>query len=108
VTHRRTMRTHGTVRPRVIMAPNAYDLMAPRAWYVELPFVPDTTFRFLLRRRFDIGEPCLVRRGGYALAVREMRLRSSTATRPSVATGPATDMARSTCGQLMITASSGR
>jgi hypothetical protein len=92
-THRRTMRTSGTVRPRVVMAPDAYDLMAPRAWYVELPFVGDTVFRRLLRRRFDISEPCHVHRGGYALAVREMRLRSSTAARPSIATQPTTDIA---------------
>jgi hypothetical protein len=87
------MRTHGTVRPRVVMAQDAYNLMAPRAWYVELPFVGDTIFRRLLRLRFDISEPCQVKRGGYALAVREMRLRSSTAARPSITPHPTSDIA---------------
>jgi len=87
-THRRTMRAEGTVRPRVIQAPDAYDLMAARAWYVEMPFIRDTTFRMLLRRRFDISEPCHVRRNGYALGVREMRLRTRTPARPSMATRP--------------------
>jgi len=85
LTHRRTMRLEGSVRPRVVQAPDAYDLKAARAWYVEMPFTDDTTFRMLLRRRFDISEPCRVTRGGYALAVREMRLREGTATRPSTA-----------------------
>jgi hypothetical protein len=91
VTHRRTMRAEGSVRPRVIQAPNAYNLMAPRAWYVEMPFIKDTTFRMLLRRRFDISEPCHVSRNGYALAAREMRLRTSTAARPSIAARPTGD-----------------
>jgi len=93
MTHRRTMRSEGIVKPRVIMAPDAYNLMAPRAWYVELPFIKDTIFRMLLRRRFDVGEPCHVVRGGYSLAVREMRLRSSQPTRPSIAAHPASDIA---------------
>jgi hypothetical protein len=93
VTHRRTMRSDGAVRPRVIMAPDAYDLNAARAWYVELPFISDTIFRALLRRRFDISEPCSVESNGYALAVREMRLRSSAAARPTIAARPASDIA---------------
>jgi hypothetical protein len=93
VTHRRTMRSHGVVRPKVVMAPDAYDLNAKRAWYVELPFAGDTIFRVLLGRRFDMSEPCRVERGGYSIAVREMRLRSSAAVRPSVAAHPASDIA---------------
>ena len=93
VTRHRTLRTEGTIRPRVIEAPNAYDLDARRAWYVEMPFIEDTTFRMLLRRRFDISEPCSVSRGGYAIAAREMRLRTSTAARPSMAIRPAGDIA---------------
>lgn len=92
-THRRTMRSEGVVRPTVIMAPEAYDLNAARAWYVELPFTNDTTFRMLLRRRFEISEPCRVERGGYSMDVREMRLRSGAATRPSVAPHPTSDIA---------------
>ena len=87
-THRRTLRAEGTIRPRVVQAPDAHALMAARAWYVELPFIRDTTFRMLLRRRFDISEPCWVRRSGYSLAVREMRLRSPAAARPSMAIRP--------------------
>jgi hypothetical protein len=87
-THRRTMRSAGAVKPRVIMAPDAYDLSAARAWYVDMPYIKDTVFRVLLGRRFDISEPCRVERGGYALTVREMRLRSSTAARPSIAAHP--------------------
>jgi hypothetical protein len=93
VTFHRTMRLEGAVRPRVIQAPNAYDLKAARAWYVEMPFIKDTTFRMLLRRRFDISEPCHVMRDGYALGVREMRLRTSTAARPSMAARPTGDIA---------------
>jgi hypothetical protein len=93
VTHRRTMRAHGTVRPRVVQAPDAYDLMAARAWYVEMPFIRDTTFRMLLRRRFDVSEPCYVRHDGYALGVREMRLRTGAAARPSMAARPTGDIA---------------
>ena len=93
VTHRRTMRAEGTVRPRVVQAPDAHHLEAARAWYVEMPFIRDTTFRMLLRRRYDISEPCSVTRGGYALAVREMRLRESTAARPSTAERPIGDVA---------------
>jgi hypothetical protein len=87
-THQRTLRSEGTIRPRVVQAPDAHDLTAARAWYIELPFIKDTTFRMLLRRRFDISEPCWVNRGGYSLAAREMRLRSPTAVRPSMATHP--------------------
>ncbi|HKH90621.1 MAG TPA: hypothetical protein VKA54_02395 [Gemmatimonadaceae bacterium] len=93
VTHQRTMRAGGTVRPRVVQAPDAHDLMAARAWYVEMPFIKDTTFRMLLRRRFDVSEPCYVTRNGYALGVREMRLRTSTAARPSMAARPTGDLA---------------
>jgi hypothetical protein len=92
VTYRRTMRSAGTVRPKVVNAPDAHDLVAARAWYLELPFISDTTFRMLLRQRFDISEPCRVTRGGYSLAVREMRLRSSTAARPSMAARPTSDL----------------
>ncbi|PYP77183.1 MAG: hypothetical protein DMD35_16175 [Gemmatimonadetes bacterium] len=93
VTHHRTLRASGTLRPRVIMAPDAYDLAARRAWYVEMPFIPDTIFRVLLARRFDISEPCRITHQGYAMDVREMRLRSSAAARPSSATQPASDIA---------------
>ena len=100
VAHRRTMRSEGVVRPKVVMAPDAYDLKAARAWYVELPFIKDTSFLPLLAYRYDIGEPCRVERGGYSLAVREMRLRSSAATRPSVAASPTSDIAgASPCAQ---------
>jgi hypothetical protein len=92
-THHRTMRTDGSVRPRVVDSQNAYNLDAAQAWYVELPFIKDTTFRVLLGRRFDMSEPCRVTRGGYSLAVREMRLRGSTATRPSTAERPNIDTA---------------
>ena len=92
-THRRTMRSAGAVRPRVVQAQDAYDLSAVRAWYVDMPFIKDTVFRVLLTRRFDIGEPCRVERGGYAIAVREMRLRSSAAASPSVAAHPTSDIA---------------
>jgi hypothetical protein len=93
VTHRRTMRSDDAVSPEVILAPDAYDLKAARAWYVDLPFSKDTIFRTLLARRFDVSEPCRIARGGYALTVREMRLRSSAATRPSIAAHPASDIA---------------
>ena len=93
VTHRRTMRTEGAVKPRVVMAPDAYDLSAARAWYVDVPYIKDTVFRALLGRRFDISEPCRVERDGYALTVREMRLRSSAAARPSIAAHPTSDIA---------------
>jgi hypothetical protein len=93
VTHRRTMRSYGTVQPKVLMAPDSYNLMAARAWYVELPFIKDTTYLPLIARRFDVGEPCRVMHGAYALSVREMRLRSSAASRPSVATRPTGDPA---------------
>jgi hypothetical protein len=100
VAHRRTMRSEGVVRPKVVMAPDAYDLKAARAWYVELPFIKDTSFLPLLAYRYDIGEPCRVERGGYSLAVREMRLRSSAATRPSIAASPTSDIAgASPCAQ---------
>jgi hypothetical protein len=81
------------VKPRVVMAPDAYDLRAARAWYVDMPFIRDTIFRALLRRRFDMSEPCRVERGGYALTVRAMRLRSSAAARPSIAAHPTSDIA---------------
>ena len=93
VTHRRTMRSSGVVRPRVLMAPDTYDLQAERAWYIEFPFIRDTTYIPLIARRFDISEPCRVMHDGYALAVREMRLRSSTAARPTVVARPANDVA---------------
>jgi hypothetical protein len=93
VTHRRTMRSEDAVSPEVILAPDAYALTAARAWYVDLPFSKDTIFRTLLARRFDISEPCRIERGGYALTVREMRLRSSAAARPSIAARPAIDVA---------------
>lgn len=93
VTHRRTMRSHGTVQPRVLMAPDSYNLMAARAWYVELPFIKDTTYLPLIARRFDVGQPCRVTHGAYALSVREMRLRSGTQFRPSVAARPTRDLA---------------
>ena len=92
-THRRTMRSHGIVQPKVLMAPDSYNLMAARAWYVELPFIKDTTYLPLIARRFDVGQPCRVMHGAYALAVREMRLRSSGASRPSMATRPAGNLA---------------
>ena len=92
-THRRTLRSEGAVWPRVIEAPNAYDLEAARAWYVEMPYIKDTVFRVLLARRFDVGEPCRIVLGGYSLAVREMRLRSSAAARPSNAAHPTSDIA---------------
>ena len=83
-----------------LMAPDAYDLKAARAWYVELLFIKDTSFLPLLAYRYDIGEPCRVERGGYWLAVREMRLRSSAATRPSVAASATSDIAgASPCAQ---------
>jgi hypothetical protein len=53
VTHHRTMRSSGVVRPRVLMAPDTYDLQAERAWYIELPFIRDTTYIPLIARRFD-------------------------------------------------------
>jgi hypothetical protein len=93
VTHRRTMRSTGVVRPRVLMAPDTYDLKAARAWYVEFPFIKDTTYIPLMARRFDISEPCRVTRDGYAFSVREMRLRSSTAARPSVVARTANEVA---------------
>jgi hypothetical protein len=93
VTHRRTMRSQGTVRPKVLMAPDSYNLSAARAWYVELPFIKDTTYLPLIARRFDVGQPCSVMHGAYALAVREMRLRSSSTSRPSVAARPMHDPA---------------
>ena len=93
VTHRRTMRLRGSVEPKVLMAPDTYNLKAEQAWYVELPFIKDTTYLPLIARRFDIGQPCRVMHGAYALAVREMRLRSSAASRPSVAARPARDLA---------------
>jgi hypothetical protein len=93
VTHRRTMRSDGAVRPRVVEAQDAYDLRAARAWYVDMPYIKDTVFRVLLARRFDISEPCRVERGGYAITVREMRLRSGAAARPSIAAHPTSDIA---------------
>jgi hypothetical protein len=93
VTHRRTMRSAGIVRPRVLMAPDTYNLGAAHAWYVELPFIKDTTYIPLIAKRFVISEPCRVTHQGYSLAVREMRLRSSAAARPSSAAHPVSDIA---------------
>ena len=93
VTHRRTMRSAGAIRPRVVMAPDGYDLSAPRAWYIDMPYIKDTTFIPLLGYRYQFSEPCRVERGGYALTVREMRLRSSAAVRPSIAPHPTSDIA---------------
>jgi hypothetical protein len=91
--HRRTMTSDGAVRPRVVQAQDAYDLSAVRAWYVDMPYIKDTVFRVLLGRRFHVGEPCRIERGGYAIDVREMRLRSSAAASPSVAAHPTSDIA---------------
>lgn len=101
VKHRRTMSAEHSVRPRVVMAPDAYDLKAARAWYVDMPYIKDTVFRVLLGRRFDVSEPCRIERGGYAITVREMRLRSSAAARPSIAAHPTSDIAgASPCSPL--------
>ena len=93
VTHHRTMRSSGVVRPRVLMAPDTYDLQAQRAWYIELPFIRDTTYIPLIARRFDISEPCRVTHDGYSLAVREMRLRSSAPVSPTMTARPANEVA---------------
>jgi hypothetical protein len=94
-THHRTLREQGSVQPIVLAADSAIikRVAQPTAWYIELPFATDTVFRDQLATKYDFGEPCYVKRHGYALAMRELRLRSSTATRPSIATRPATDIA---------------
>jgi hypothetical protein len=105
VTHRRTMRSTGVVRPQVLMAPEAHDLAAARAWYIEMPFSEDTTNLPVIARRFEIGEPCTVSHGAYSLSVREMRLRPSAAARPSVVTRTANEVAgASPCAPRAFTA----
>jgi hypothetical protein len=84
-TARRTLHRQGSFRPEVIPADQAGNLRKVRAWYIQMPFTTDTIFRQQLSHRYDFGEPDSVRRNGYALAYREMRLRDASVGRPSLA-----------------------
>ena len=84
-TARRTLHRQGSIRPEVIPADQAGNLRQVRAWYIQMPFTTDTIFRRHLARTYDFGEPDSVRRNGYALAYREMRLRDASIGRPSLA-----------------------
>jgi hypothetical protein len=77
-THRRTMRADGSYVPTVLEAQKAQDLDAPTAWYVEMPYIKDTTFRAMLAKSYEFTEPCRVSHDGYALTAYAMRLRPKT------------------------------
>ena len=91
VTHRRTLRSTGVVRPKVLTVRETDTLRAARAWYIEMPFSDDTNALALITRRFELGERCTVSHGPYRLSAREMRLRPVAAPTPSTATPPDSD-----------------
>jgi hypothetical protein len=62
----------------VLEAQKAQDLDAPTAWYVEMPYIKDTTFRAMLAKSYEFTEPCRVSHDGYALTAYAMRLRPKT------------------------------
>ncbi|HTK49342.1 MAG TPA: hypothetical protein VL328_15295 [Gemmatimonadaceae bacterium] len=84
-TARRTLHRRGSFRPEVIPADQAGNLRRESAWYIQMPFTTDTVFRTQLTHSYEFGEPDSVRRNGYALAYREMRLRGASVGRPSLA-----------------------
>jgi hypothetical protein len=99
VTHRRTLRSTGIVRPKVLTVRETDTLQAARAWYIEMPFTDDTDAIALMARRFEVGERCTVNHGPYRLSAREMRLRSIAAASSSMMTPPASESAGSSpCG----------
>jgi len=109
VTHRRTLRSTGVVRPKVTTVGETDTLKAARAWYIEMPFTDDTNAIALITRRFELGARCTVSRGSYRLSAREMRLRSTAAASPSTMTPPASDSAgTSPCASRPTAASTER
>jgi hypothetical protein len=95
VTHRRTLRSTGVVRPKELTVGDTDTLKAARAWYIEMPFTDDTAAIALITRRFDLGERCTVSHGPYRLSAREMRLRPTAAATRSTTTLPASGSAGS-------------
>jgi hypothetical protein len=93
VTYRRTLRSTGIVRPKVLTVRDTDTLQAARAWYIEMPFSDDTNAIALIARRFELGERCTVSHGPYRLSAREMRLRPIAAASPSTMTPPESDSA---------------
>jgi hypothetical protein len=106
VTHRRTLRSTGVVRPKVLTVRDTDTLEAARAWYIELPFSVDSNATALIARRFELGERCTVTHGPYRLSAREMRLRSTVAASASAMILRASDSAgTSPCALRPITVS---
>jgi hypothetical protein len=106
VTHRRSLRSTGVVRPKVLTVRETDTLVAARAWYIEMPFTDDTNAIALIARRFEVGERCTVSHGPYRLSAREMRLRSQAAASPSTMTPPTSDSAGiSSCASRPTTVS---
>jgi hypothetical protein len=106
ITHRRTLRSTGIVRPKVLTVREADTLKTARAWFIEMPFSDDTNAVALIARRFELGERCTVSDGPYRLSAREMRLRPAAAASPSAMTPPASDSAgTSSCASRPTTVS---
>jgi hypothetical protein len=106
VTHRRTLRSTGVVRPKVTTVGETDTLKAARAWYIEMPFTDDTAAIALITRRFELGERCTVSHGPYRLSAREMWLRPTAPATRSTLTPPANDSAgTSPCASRAITVS---
>jgi hypothetical protein len=85
-THHRTLRTEGSVRPKVLEADVVQDLgdSATSAWFVETPYSADTLARIVMERRFGLGPACRVTHHGYTLTAREISLRRTTVASPSI------------------------
>jgi hypothetical protein len=91
VTHRRSLRSTGVVRPKVLTVRETDTVTAAPAWYIEMPFTDDTNAIALIARRFEVGERCTVSHGPYRLSAREMRLRPTAAASRPTMTAPASD-----------------